>query len=207
MRRIEMKELCRGKLGFVSATKKAFLFLTEEYGMRCVKSNAEFVSYKSDKVFLRIWHEPLSYELYVRIGLVSRNKETSYGLEDVLEMVLGIDHNVTTFYQASTLNKVENSVSDMANVVKKYYQPFLRGQRESFALLATVATARAEKITKNLMLQQMREKASLAWQKKNYSKVIEIYGPYRSELTSSEVKKLEYSLKHKDDSGEKGDRS
>ena len=194
---IEPRSSSRAQLGFAESVNSEFSFLFGCYNMKCVISETTLVRYESSRVFIEIFHEPNSYELGIEIGQlnVSNKHNLSYGLEDVLEAVLGPKHNITTFYQSSNSEGVKQSVNDFAQTVKQYYRPFLTGDEDSFKKLEGVSIRRSEQLMKDRKLKRVREKATRAWENGDYKELVKLYESIKLDLTKAESKKLEYARK------------
>jgi hypothetical protein len=189
--------LSREQLGFAQTVNAEFSFLIHDYNMKCVRTEPTLIRYESNCIFIEVYHESNSYELGIEVGLIpsSNERTSSYGLGDVLETVLGKEHNLTTFYQSSTVDGVKQSVNDLAKIVRQYYGPLLSGDKDVFKQLELVSNQRSEELMRDRMAKSVREKAARAWENKDYKGLIELYQSIKPDLTVSELKKLEYARK------------
>jgi len=190
------------QVDFAGTVKQTFSFLIQDYGMECTaerKNSFIKVCYASKDVFLYVHFDTYSYELGLEVGLLSVGSKEScfYSLAEVLEVVLGKDHEYTTFCQSSTKDGVEEYIKHFSEIVKNHYEPALQNRKDFFECLALAKSASAELSMRNLRLQDVRKEAAEAWDNKDYSRLVELYEPIRSELTNAELKKLDYALKQK----------
>jgi len=193
---LENMQSKRSKLRFAHEVEQAFDFLVDDYDMRCVESGHTLVSYESKLVFVDIYHEPISYELRVEIGLASDDRSDSYSLAEVLQAFLGEGHGHTTFYQSSSPEGVRDSVKSLAELLHKYYGPALRGEQSAFESIELASRRIAEKLMLDMKQRDIRAKAIKAWQAKDYATLAQLYESIKSNLTNAEKGKLEYALKH-----------
>lgn len=184
----------RSFLGFQEAVRKHFAFLEEQYGYRCDSSNLYCVKYSSGRVYLNVYHEKLSYEIYLQIGLLPENytNQLKVTSEELIKMS-GLKEN--TYYQASNFDNVDNVIEKLANVVRMYAIDALKGSEDYFK---TISVERAQNQQAALLLHELKiaeEKAKSAWDKKEFKSVIEIYGKIEKYLTPVQFKRLDYARK------------
>lgn len=200
----------RSQLRFEEAVLSAFAFLTApSHAFRCVTSESTIVRYESTDVFVTIYHGRSSYELGCEIGLLTGQGDAGLGKggdEDPLEEGFtiweiarlegapGIDER--TFLQASTAERVERLVPQLAELVRTYAPRALRGDAAYYASLSQARTSWFENYMTDSRLKRARADVARAWQSKNYAEVVRLLEPLSDELTPAEYKKLEYARKH-----------
>lgn len=205
----------RSKLRFEESVLSAFAFLTAPgYGFKCAASDVTLVRYESATVFVNIYHGRSSYELGCEIGLrvgrdgapLGHESEEEYPEEGFtiweiarLEGAAGIDDR--TFLQASTSERVEQLVSQLARLVRTHAASALRGDPTYYASLRHARTSWFENYTTDSRLERARADVARAWQRKNYAEVVRFFEPLGDELTPAESKKLEYARRHSASTG------
>ncbi|MGD9118247.1 MAG: hypothetical protein PVJ08_05870 [Dehalococcoidia bacterium] len=126
----------REKLGFKETVFHHFKFLVEEYGFRCVSSGLLHVEYESKKVFVGVYHERLSDELEIRVGLLKQENMRGYTLQDIL-LFKGKDDlyqqlenkraEHVKYLGASTAEEVRKYVPIIAELLREYALPAIQG--------------------------------------------------------------------------------
>ncbi|MDF9409600.1 hypothetical protein L7E55_14775 [Pelotomaculum isophthalicicum JI] len=182
-------------LGFQDAVKKYFAFLEDQYGFRCNYSDLYIVKFSSGKVFLNIYHERISYEIYIVIGILPENynNQLKANLSDILEMS-GIT-NERTFYQASNKNDIYVVIKKLSDLVRIYANDALNGSIDYFK---AILEERIQRQQNKLILQELKvaeKKANSAWDSKDYKKVVEIYYRFEKYLSLVQIKRLDYAKK------------
>jgi hypothetical protein len=81
--------------------------------------------------------------------------------------------------------------------LRKYGDPFLRGDRAFYARLEEENRRRSADYTNRQMLDGARKDAEVAWREKDFARVVEIYGNMRGGLTAIEAKRLAYAEKRR----------
>lgn len=188
-------KLQRTNLGFQEEVKEYFGFLLTEYGFECVFSDPYCVKFNSDKVYLNVYHERISYEIYFEIGMLPEHYQNTLkvGVKNIIEATENI--SAKSFYQASTKENVSIAVKELANLVKQYGKNALIGTVEYFQ---TISDRKAKKQQSELIMEKLKiaeNKAENAWKKKDYKTVIEIYENIEAHLNTIQTKKLELARK------------
>jgi hypothetical protein len=98
-------------------------------------------------------------------------------------------------FQVSTREGVHNTVPKVAQLVKKYGEPFLAGRPDSYDELQRVNERASVTFERGQMLTRIRKKAETAWKAKEFARVTELLQPIRSDLTGIEIKRLAYAEK------------
>lgn len=185
----------RNVLEFQDAVKKYFVFLEDQYGFRCVFSDSYSVKYNSEKVYLNVYHERISYEIYFRIGMLPEdyNNPLKADVSDITRMSNKVSENI--FYQAISKNEVYMAVENLANLVRMYAKDALNASIDYYE---AILTSRMREQKEALLLQELKtaeEKAKIAWDNKDYKAVAEEYKQFKEHLSSVQLKRLDYAEK------------
>jgi hypothetical protein len=186
--------LSRVKLGFQDVVLKNFQFLIDDFGFHCAGGNLLLVKYESENVFIRIYHDRLSYELELYFGLKQgdTSQEESYTLIEVMNLAGYADFDN---FEVTTREEMMESVSKMASLFKQYASRAIIGEKEFYDSMATQRQVTSYK----LMVEEKEKYVSLdvkkALEKKDFNKITELYGAYERFLTEEEKQLLEYARK------------
>ena len=188
----------RWQLGFKEAVLSSFGFL-RTYGLRPVEEDVTFVRYESDSVFVNIYHGRGSFEIGVEIGRLDRTEK--YRLDYIISWAgeqawdaEGFGRG--TMFQVSSREGVQNMVPKVAELVKRYGDPFLLGRPAFYASLEKANERASVSYEHEQMLTLIRREAETAWTAKNFGRVAELLQPVRADLTEVESKRLAYAEKH-----------
>ncbi|MGO4882158.1 MAG: hypothetical protein ACLP59_15195 [Bryobacteraceae bacterium] len=187
----------RWQLGFKDAALSSFEFL-RTYGLKSVGEDVTLVRYESDAVFVNVYHGRGSFEIGVEIGRLDRPEK--YGLDYIVSWAgkqaweaEGFGRG--TMFQVSTLEGVQNIVPKVAQLVKKYGDPFLSGRPAFYDELQKANERASVAFEREQMLSRIRKEADAAWTAKDFPRVAELLQPVRSDLTEVESKRLAYAEK------------
>lgn len=186
----------RATLGFREAVLSSFKFLND-VGLRPVKEEMTLVRYESSEVFVNVYHGRASFELGVEIGRLQEPAE-KLTLYDIIayagaEKAEGFGQHVT--FQVSSREGVQEFVPKLAHLVQKYGVPFLKADAGAYCAVHEARSRGAGEYEKQVNLRNVRRRAETAWHAKDYTQIVELYGPVREELTEVEAEKLAYAEK------------
>jgi hypothetical protein len=174
--------------------------LVSEYGFRSVRTEATFVRFESEAVFVNVYHGRASYELGVEIGqpqkvtgLPAERRFTLYEF-----VVLNNAEKVSgyTYYQVSRPELMGEFVNRLADLTKRYCGLALMGGPEIFEKVAQVRSRLSAQLMKEMALEGVRPQVDEAWRAKNFKRVIDLYESIEPHLTEAERKKLTYARRH-----------
>lgn len=185
----------RKMLGFQKTVRKYFSFLENQYDFKCIFSDLYCVKFYSKKVYLNVYHERISYEIYFEIGLLPEeyNNTLKADVRDVLDNSSNTFSN--SYFQASKKDDIDIAVEKLANLVKQNGKDLLIGSTSDFK---SISNKRTERQQKALFFGELRislEKANNAWNCKDYKTVTEAYEQYEEYLNPIQLKRLEYTRK------------
>lgn len=185
----------RKMLGFEDAVREYFVFLEDPYGYKCIFSDLYCVKYNSDKVYINIYHERISYELYFEIGMLPEhyNNPLKVNLSDIVAM--SNIESKKVLYQASNKRDIYKVVEELAHITLTYAKDVLNASVEYFK---SVIDYRKQLHQNELWLQELKlaeEKAKNAWNMKDYKTVVEVYSVLKKQLNPVQLKKLNYAKK------------
>jgi hypothetical protein len=192
----------RWRLGFKWAVLKNFLFLSR-YGFLCVHAETTLVRYVKlwpfwgRGLFVNVYHGRGSYEMGVEIGPRNRNV-AAVGLAEILEWAEAKEaeeFRKHVMFQTSSREGVQRLVPQMADLIRRYGAPFLRGDKRAFSGIEEERRQSSALARRHMELKRAREKGEIAWAAKDYEQVLSIYEPVQRDLTQSERMRLDYARK------------
>ena len=187
----------RLQLGFEEAVLGTFEFLLP-YGLKPVERNATFVRYESKQLFVNVYHGRASFEIAAEIG--SRNHTLKYELSYIVHYAgtsawEAEGFGRVTMFQVSSREGVQRFVPKVAELLKKYGNPFLQGDAAFYDGLEEADRLASVEYTRRQRLEGVRKKANAAWSEKDLPRMAELYRTMRDELTEIETKRLAYAEK------------
>jgi hypothetical protein len=187
----------RLQLGFEEAVLGSFEFLLP-YGLKPVERNATFVRYESKQLFVNVYHGRASFEIGVEIG--SRNHTLKYQLSYIVHLAgtsawEAEGFGRVTMFQVSSREGVQRFVPKVAELLKKYGNPFFQGDAAFYDGLEEADRLASVEYTRRQRLEGVRKKANAAWSEKDLPRVAELYRTMRDQLTEIETKRLAYAEK------------
>ncbi len=188
----------RWRLGFKEAVLSSFGFL-RSYGLRPVEEDPTFVRYESEAVFVNVYHGRASFEIGVEIG--RKDRPEKYGLDYLVSWAgkqawAAEGFGRSTMFQVSSREGVQRFVPKVAELVKKYGEPFLAGSTAFYEELVKANERASIAYQREQILMRIRKEADAAWGAKDFCRVFELYEPIRESLTEIETKRLSYAQKH-----------
>jgi hypothetical protein len=182
------------RIAFKRAVLDSFGFLISEYGFALVGDDAYSVRYESGDVSVYVYHERLSYELYLTIALKTDEEKRAYSLADLLELA-GVEETTRSHFQTSTQAGVKKCVLESAELVKKYADRALRGDRHTYEQLSAIQKRQSAVLKDKMELERVLPKVENAWRDRHYAEFVRLCEPIASILTPAMQKKLEYARK------------
>jgi hypothetical protein len=186
----------RAKLGFMQSVLANFSFLLD-LGFRPVQEEVTFVRYESPTVFVNIYHGRSSFELGVEVGGLGEPLE-AISLYDIISWAGALDaegFGQHVMFQVSSEEGVQQFVPRLASLVQRYGMPFLQGNYTAYTEVLEARSHAAADYEKQVQLLDLRRRAESAWEAKNFAEVVELYGSMKPNMTTVEVKRLDYAEK------------
>jgi hypothetical protein len=187
----------RWNLGFKEAVWANFQFL-QDYGLTLVQSEVTYVRYDSPKVFVNVYHGRGSYELNVEIGRhEGLRKDSPFSLDAVLGWKRAPERKLLNtevpLFHAKNFESVQELVPKMATLFKKYADPLLKADEESFMSFDNYCTLESHRLGQRFAAGTTRWKADSAFKRKDWKQVIELYHLIGKDLSQTEQAELAYA--------------
>ncbi|MEK9843599.1 hypothetical protein [Thalassospira sp.] len=178
---------------FAAIVRKEFEFLARDYGFLLVNDENFDVSFESKDVFFSVNYDARrSYEIDAYFGQKIKRAHT-YSLGNLLQMQDKERFLRFSVLQASADEDVKWCVEQLASLVSSLGRKILVNDIQSFETLQELRAENALDYARTLKFEQMRKQAHIAWQQKDYVKLVELFEPFESLLTKSEAMKLKLS--------------
>lgn len=188
-------------LTFKECVLKEFNFLISNYKFKCKKADTYYLRFESTTVFIELHYDgQRSFEIDLSLGLIADlydGKERPFYLDELIGFSIPDGNEDYRLMQASTSEQVARFVTKLAVLTEKYATDFLLGNRFSFKALSDFREKESNQYSLETNLKDIRTAAKEAWHNKNYADVIRLYEPVKKHITQSEIKKLEYCYKKK----------
>ncbi|MGI8494620.1 MAG: phosphoribosylanthranilate isomerase [Pyrinomonadaceae bacterium] len=183
---------------FEILVKKYFHFLETDFGFKLTNAetnyNSSSVRYESNKVFVKPWYFLPQYDYGVSFGLI--NDENWFSLESLFSLDFGFSKPIEfTFNKLSEIETIEKIVVGFAQLLLENSKEVLTGNEKIYKQIQENEEVQSRSYTENLEIDYSRKQAEIAWQKRNYAKVVKNYQKILESLSPAEIKKLKYSEK------------
>jgi hypothetical protein len=122
----------RRALMFQDVVNEGFDFLINEYGFKQIESGLYFISYESKHTYVEIFHDKVSYEMNIRIGLLPEPKNVLFF--DIHELVdfEGVESNIGSCYMATSKDAIERYIAEGVKLIKTYSENILNRKSKYF---------------------------------------------------------------------------
>jgi hypothetical protein len=183
----------RKLLRFADEVKIQFGFL-ELQGFRCVSSEVTLVRFESLDIGICVYHEKLSHEIGSTVE--SLMGPDTYSFSEILRLVHRERMEEYRDYATNTVEGVAEGVRQLAELFRKSVDIHILKDREFFPNLKQQRNEWARNHALETQLVQARKKSDVAWKKGDFGEVVQILISLREHLNPSDLKKLEYAIKH-----------
>jgi hypothetical protein len=176
----------RNNYEFEKAVGEHFAYL-QDFGFAVSNSSPTIVSFTRGDVSVTIFHGRSSYEVGAEVGF----EATSYSVGELIRLsdkVAGAEFRNPA---ATTTEVVAASVAMTADLMKRYGQEAIAGDRATFDELAQLRNAWGQQYELEVRAYQVRPKAEVAFRSGDYGAAALLYQSIRPLLTPVEVAKLE----------------
>lgn len=190
-----MPTIDRQVLQFAEAVDRDFSFLAA-HGLNPIRKEATLVRFESKDICINVYHGRQSYEVGLEIcpRLPSFNGDC-YAMSEIIRLVEPAKADEYRNYAAQTEKDVAQGVQRLASLLRRCVDGGVLTDPRLFERLGENRKAWSKNYAKELNLKRVRQQLDVAWHGKGYAKVIELLEPFRSDLTATELKKLDYAKK------------
>jgi hypothetical protein len=175
----------RSKLNFASAVRKKFTFLAAA-GFREIESLPTIVRYRKSDPAIDIYHGRQSYE----IGFGIAHDGIRYSISELIRATDSEAGKQFRAYAANTPAAIDEGLTQLEKLIRRYGERALRGDPEFFAALESQRNLWLQEHALDVLARQSRPEAAAAFQRGDYRKAAQLYEQIRPRLTLAELKKL-----------------
>jgi hypothetical protein len=181
-------------LGFEEAALTEFRFLVTEYGFTQAGADPSCVSFDRHGVSVTIRQDRESFELTVTV----ERKETGerFSIWEIARLHNALNVTERTLLQASSRDRVEKFVPELARVLRTYGQDVLRGDLHVFQRLREQQVDESSHFLREGRLRWIREQLPDLWQRQDYEQIVKLLEEVGDQSLPSELAKLAYARKH-----------
>lgn len=185
-------------LGLQEATKRNFRYLLDEFHYKCIESTPFRVRFDSAKVRVDVVFDGTrSYELDVLIATTDwiASGNAAFALVEVLRFRGAPETERFASIQVTSRQAMTSFVSQLAELLHRYGRDLLLGNDHAFVELAEQRRREIDAYALQRALRAARTRADVAWREKDYTRFVDVLKPLRSNLSASEIKRLEFAEK------------
>jgi hypothetical protein len=185
MRKNDQINAPRQQFGFPDTVKNAFGFIAAE-GFAVIAAEPTIVKFDKGSLVAVVYHGRQSYEVGFEIG----SEAEQFSLADLIRSEVPAKASEYRNPVATTRSAVLAAVQRVADLVRRYGQPALKGDAEFFAELRSQCQRQSEAYALDVLASQLRSKAGAAFREGNYRAATSLYQRMSERLTPSEKGKL-----------------
>lgn len=184
----------RTHLRFPDACERVLSPSLRRYGFRRTSADALSVVYEASLVQVVISHDPRDYVIDVWLT------ELETGLRISLVAIAAFVRRHSTLaaeaaFQASTPERVETGLLELARFLDLYAGPALEGDHQYFRDCIVAEREILEAESESVATASIRNDASAAWKRGEYAEVVKLYQRFPDTLTPADAAKLRYALR------------
>jgi hypothetical protein len=178
---------------FSDMAREHFGLLASAHGLKLVKNTANWLEYRSDNVLLLVAYDSIrTREVAVNIATFHDKKDPYYGFSFDLYLIL-LFHGAPEMIEGGTLSldELDRDLKYRARLVAKYCGQLLDGNVTEFKKLEEYCTKASHEYELRNQLQSAQARAEMAWNNRDFGRVIKELGPHELELDKNWQDKLE----------------
>lgn len=166
---------------------QSFSFLENDYDFNSfIKKQS--IEYRSKDLTFEIFFEDISYEFYINVVL----KKDGYYLDELFQQSIQ-SYEYIKGLQITNIDFLSNTIKQYAVLLEREYHHIFQNKKNLKKILKRVNAYRNIQ-EQEVMICEIRQKASEDWKNKDYNKVIVDYNQIKK-LSILEKKRLIYSKK------------
>lgn len=197
MREIQEKSNHRFNI-YESQVRKYFRFLEKDFEFKyldpeIIMNRYIHLRYISKKVYVDFYYGAPGYELDFSIGRLnadSLSEKRHFGSSEVMFLDDTQDPEDYKIYSAFSIENIYKCIPKLAKVLKENGRDLLQGNASTFKQIKSKSEKIISKWNKEEELNQIKKLGQIAWDQRNYTKLIKLFDPIHQNLKPSEQKKL-----------------
>jgi hypothetical protein len=183
---------------FLDSTLQHFCFLEKKYKITHEQISPSTIRWSKKNYCLEISYD-YHYSYEINLFFYDTNSDTPpFELYDLIKLA-GIEYTHMSAFQASSEERITQLVEKISNKLNHVMQNLSVFSSDTIDKLIEQRKQDCKKNTTRGKLFRIRKDAEIAWKKREYTVLVELYGPFLDALSPSELKKYEYAIKKLND--------
>lgn len=184
----------RINLDFSLFVKEKFCFLENDFDFSLGEIETTIVRYRSPLMVVNVYHGRQSYEIGFEICKIDEEPIACFSLPVILRAVTPA-YKGQIFFQASERDAIEQCVKTIAKLVEEHCAGLLRGNSNDLKAVQEMQKEMTIEVTKQYTVAPVKNKAIVAWQRRDYLTVVTLYEAVKNDLNDIEKQRLKYAKK------------
>ncbi|MCU7886524.1 MAG: hypothetical protein KZQ82_20230 [Candidatus Thiodiazotropha sp. (ex Lucinoma annulata)] len=176
---------------FPGKVREIFAFL-EYLGFSVVESSLTVVRYKNREIEVDVYHGRHSCEIGAGI--------TVFGVRYTISEIIKVSNPdfVDTFRYVTTNTPkgITKALEELSLLMRQFGELVLKGDTKFIGALSKQREQWSDDYALEVLAEQLRPQASEAFRQKDYSTAADLYSRIRDVLSTAELKKLNFAVKH-----------
>ncbi len=181
----------RSHFNLEKKVREAFAFLSN-LGFSEIESLPTLVRYQNGGIEVDIYHGRQSYEIGAGITVFG----TRYSISEIIQASDPEMFKQFRYAMTTTPEGVTSALEELSLLMKRYGNTALEGDQQFITVLEKQRKQWSEDYALDVLAKQLRPKASEAFRQKDYSTATDLYSRIRKCLSTAELKKLDFAIKH-----------
>ena len=186
-----MDTVDRLHFNFEKKVGEVFAFLSN-FGFSEVESLPTLVRYQNGDIEVDIYHGRQSYEIGAGVTISG----TRYSIPEIIQASDPEVFKQFRYAMTTTPEGVANALEELSLLMKRYCNVALEGNQQFITVLEKQRKQWSENYALDVLTKQLRPKASEAFRQKDYSTAANLYSRISECLSTAELKKLNFAIKH-----------
>ncbi|TXL02386.1 hypothetical protein BMR08_18425 [Methylococcaceae bacterium CS2] len=181
----------RSHFNLEKKVREAFVFLSN-LGFSEIESLPTLVRYQNGGIEVDIYHGRQSYEIGAGISVFGAR----YSISEIIQASDPEMFKQFRYAMTTTPEGVTSALEELSLLMNRYANTALEGDQKFIMVLEKQRKQWSEDYALDVLAKQLRPKASEAFRQKDYSTATDLYSRIRKCLSTAELKKLDFSIKH-----------
>ncbi|GFO77903.1 hypothetical protein BPLS_P6638 [Bathymodiolus platifrons methanotrophic gill symbiont] len=181
----------RSHFNLEKKVREAFVFLSN-LGFSEIESLPTLVRYQNGGIEVDIYHGRQSYEIGAGISVFGAR----YSISEIIQASDPGMFKQFRYAMTTTPEGVTSALEELSLLMNRYANTALEGDQKFIMVLEKQRKQWSEDYALDVLAKQLRPKASEAFRQKDYSTATDLYSRIRKCLSTAELKKLDFSIKH-----------
>jgi hypothetical protein len=183
---------------FEEEVKRSFHFLEQQYGFHLTQLKqvgfVKTISFESLIVYVSLFYGPPAYEVEMSFGRIGiDDAPEAYSFESG-DLVL-LSSCTNWVWNSANPNHLIGLISEFSRLLRECGVACLKGDQAVFEEMKARRDSAVKVWHQQERQNSVRKEAESAWSRKDYEATARLYETINSQLTETEIKKLDYAKK------------